>query len=124
VKNPIPKLTIVVGIVAALAVVVSMSASAHPAKSQTIKAGGTLLVGWENNFNAMSDAFDPTGEYLGDAWGILDGLLVRNLVSYEHVAGAAGNVIVPDIATSVPTGPTVGRRTPSTSSRGSSSDRR
>ena len=109
-KNPIRNLTVFVGIVAALAVVVSVSASAHPAKSQTIKAGGVLKVGWENNFGDMSDAFDPTGEYLGDAWGILTNLLVRNLVSYQHTAGAAGNVIVPDIATSVPK-PTNGGKT-------------
>ena len=58
----------------------------------------------------MSDSFDPTGEYLGDAWGILSGLMVRNLVSYKHVAGGPGNVIVPDIATSVPK-PTNGGKT-------------
>ena len=77
-----------VGIVAIATVVVTVGASAHPANSQTIKAGGTLNVGWENNFADMSDSFDPTGEYLGDAWGILSGLMVRNLVSYKHVAGA------------------------------------
>ena len=81
----------------------TLGASAHPSKSQTIKAGGILKVGWESpGFAAMSDSFDPTGEYLGDAFGILTNLLVRNLVSYTHSAGAAGNVIVPDIATSVP----------------------
>ena len=91
-------------------VVVTMGASAHPAKSQTIKAGGTLNVGWENNFADFSDSFDPTGEYLGDAFGILTNLLVRNLVSYKHVAGADGNTIVPDIATTVPK-PTNGGKT-------------
>ena len=101
-KNHLRKLALVVGIVAVATVVVTVGASAHPANSHTIKAGGTLNVGWENNFADMSDSFDPTGEYLGDAWGILSGLMVRNLVSYKHVAGAAGNVLVPDIATSVP----------------------
>ena len=109
-KNHLRKLALVAGIVAVATVVVTVGASAHPANSHTIKAGGTLNVGWENNFADMSDSFDPTGEYLGDAWGILSGLMVRNLVSYKHVAGAAGNVVVPDIATSVPK-PTNGGKT-------------
>ncbi len=87
-----------------------MGASAHPTQSQTIKAGGTLTVGWESGFNSFSDSFDPTGEYLGDGWGILTNLLVRNLVSYCHCPGAPGNVVVPDIATSVPA-PTNGGKT-------------
>ena len=44
-------------------------------------------------------AFDPVGEYLGWAWGLYTNLLLRNLVTYNHVAGAAGNEIVPDLAT-------------------------
>src|SRR5262249_3869315 len=38
----------------------------------------------------------------GDAVGIDRSLLVRTLVGYNHVADAAGNVLVPDLATSVP----------------------
>ena len=110
VSSHLRKLGLGVAIVAIATVVLTVGASAHPANSQTIKAGGTLNVGWENNFADMSDSFDPTGEYLGDAWGILSGLMVRNLVSYQHVAGPAGNVIVPDIATSVPK-PTNGGKT-------------
>ena len=41
---------------------------------------------------------------------IYSNLLIRTLVGYNHVAGAAGNVIVPDIATSVPK-PTNGGKT-------------
>ena len=41
----------------------------------------------------------PTAEYLGEAFGIYSNLLVRTLVGYNHVAGAAGNKIVPDLAT-------------------------
>jgi peptide/nickel transport system substrate-binding protein len=90
----------IVGIVAATVVVVTMSASAHSTKTASMKAGGTLNVGWEQSFGA-SDNFDPTGEYLGDAWGIFQ-LEVKTLVGYEHTAGAAGNKIVPQLATSVP----------------------
>ena len=41
-----------------------------PAKPRApVKAGGTLNVGWEQSFG-FTDNFDPTGEYLGDAFGI------------------------------------------------------
>ena len=63
--------------------------------------GGTYRVGWENSFG-FTDNFDPTGEYLGDAQGIHSSLLVRTLVGYDHVAGVAGNKLVPDLATEVP----------------------
>jgi peptide/nickel transport system substrate-binding protein len=89
------------------AIVVAAGSAGH-AKSQ-VAAGGTLNVGWEQSFG-FTDNLDPTGEYLGDAFGILDNLLVRTLVGYNHDAGAAGNAIVPDIATSVPA-PTNGGKT-------------
>src|SRR4029079_9747942 len=53
---------------------------------------------------------DPTGEYLGDAIGAFSNLLVRTLVGYNHVPGAAGNKLVPDLATGGPT-PTNGGTT-------------
>ena len=59
--------------------------------------------------SASTDNFDPTGEYLGDGWGVLT-TEVKTLVGYEHAAGALGNKIVPDLATSVPT-PTNGGKT-------------
>ena len=37
------------------------------------------------------------------AIGIYSNLLVRTLVGYNHVAGAAGNVVVPDLATNLGT---------------------
>ena len=86
--------------------------SAHrptrPSRAQ-IKAGGTLNVGWEQSFS-FTDNFDPTGEYLGDAFGILDNLLVRTLIGYQHTAGGPGNTPVADIATAVPK-PTNGGKT-------------
>ena len=75
--------------------------SAAPSKSGKSLAGGTYRVGWEQSFG-FTDAFDPTGEYLGNAWALYSNLLLRTLVGYNHVAGAAGNVVVPDLATSVP----------------------
>jgi peptide/nickel transport system substrate-binding protein len=109
VKRPIWRLTTVLGVVTAVAVAMTVSASAHSTKANTIKAGGTLNVGWEQSFG-FTNNMDPTGEYLGDAFGILDNLLVRTLVGYNHDANAAGNKIVPDIATSVPA-PTNGGKT-------------
>jgi peptide/nickel transport system substrate-binding protein len=99
----------VIGVVTAVAVAMTVSASAHSTKVNTVKAGGTLNVGWEQSFG-FTNNMDPTGEYLGDAFGILDNLLVRTLVGYNHNEGAAGNKIVPDIATSVPK-PTNGGKT-------------
>ena len=108
-KNPIRKLTWLVGLAAAFAVASAVGASAHTTASATIKSGGTLNVGWEQAFN-FTDNGDPTGEYLGEWFGIADNLLVRTLVGYNHTAGAAGNTIVADIATSVPK-PTNGGKT-------------
>jgi peptide/nickel transport system substrate-binding protein len=63
--------------------------------------GGTYTVGWEQSFG-FTDNFDPTGEYLGNAWGILDNLLVRPLIGYKHQGGATGNELIGDLATDVP----------------------
>lgn len=101
-------LTTIAGAVVALAVVLTMSAAAHTTKAAKIAAGGTLNIGWEQSFG-VTDNFDPTGEYLGDAWGVLT-MEVKPLLGYEHVAGALGNKLVPDLATSVPT-PTNGGKT-------------
>ena len=76
--------------------------------------GGTYRVGIESARGGQlfrwSDGFDPTGEYDVSAMGIYSNLLLRTLVGYDHVAGAAGTRLVPDLAVSVPT-PTNGGRT-------------
>jgi peptide/nickel transport system substrate-binding protein len=77
--------------------------------ASSVNKGGTYKVGWEQAFS-FTDNFDPTGEYLGDAITIYSNLLVRTLVGYNHVAGLAGNKLVPDIATAVPK-PTNGGKT-------------
>ena len=66
------------------------------------KKGGVYRVGWEQSFG-FTDNFDPTGEYLGNAWGILVNLMLRPLIGYQHLPGAAGNKLIGDLATSVPT---------------------
>jgi len=71
--------------------------------------GGTYRVGWENSFG-FTDSFDPTGEYLGEGIGIYSNLLIRTLAGYKHIAGSAGNELVPDLATEVPQ-PTDGGKT-------------
>ena len=72
------------------------------------KRGGTYRVS-STSFE-FTNAFDPTGEYLGDAWGIYTNMLIRTLVGYEHRGGVEGNEIVPDLATSIPE-PTNGGKT-------------
>jgi peptide/nickel transport system substrate-binding protein len=67
----------------------------------TSAKGGVYRVGWEQSFG-FTDNFDPTGEYLGNAINIMENLLVRTLIGYKHVPGAAGNQLVGDLATSVP----------------------
>jgi peptide/nickel transport system substrate-binding protein len=71
--------------------------------------GGVYRVGWENAFG-FTNSFDPTGEYLAEAFGIYSNLMIRTLVGYNHVAGAAGNRLVPDLATTLPK-PTNGGKT-------------
>jgi peptide/nickel transport system substrate-binding protein len=98
-----------IGVVAVFAVASAMGASAHTTKGSTAKSGGTFTVGWEQSFG-FTDNGDPTGEYLGDWFGIADNLLVRTLIGYTHQPGGPGNVPVADIATNVPK-PTNGGKT-------------
>jgi peptide/nickel transport system substrate-binding protein len=63
--------------------------------------GGVYRVGWEQSFG-FTNNFDPTGEYLGNAWGLYVNLLMRSLVGYKHQPGAAGNELIGDLATDVP----------------------
>lgn len=94
------KLAVVAGVAVLAAVAIAASASARPqhATAKKVSAGGTYRVEWESSFD-FTDGFDPTGEYLGEAFGIYSNLLVRTLVGYNHVKGAPGNALVPDVAT-------------------------
>ena len=80
-----------------------------PTTTARSKKGGIYRVGWEQSFG-FTDNFDPTGEYLGNAWGLYSNLLIRSLVGYKHQPGAAGNELIGDLATDVPT-PTDGGMT-------------
>ena len=66
-----------------------------------VKKGGTYRVGVESSFN-FTGGFDPTGEYLGSAFGVYSDLMLRTLTGYNHVEGAAGNELVPDLAEDMP----------------------
>jgi peptide/nickel transport system substrate-binding protein len=104
VRKPLNKRSLVVlGAVLAVgaAVVVAASAATSGKTARTAAPGGTLNVGWEQSFGAL-DNFDPTGEYLGNWQGIATNLLIRTLVGYPHLPGGPGNVLIPDIATVVP----------------------
>jgi len=96
----------VLGIVALAALLVSAASGGSDATSAK---GGTYRVGWESSFG-FTDNFDPTGEYLANAFAINTNLLLRGLVGYNHVAGPAGAVVVPDLATSVPKPTNGGKR--------------
>jgi peptide/nickel transport system substrate-binding protein len=95
---------IVLAVAVAGLTIAATTASARPQQQATAstpkkaQAGGVFRVEWESSFD-FTAGFDPTGEYLGEAFGIYSNLLVRTLVGYNHVAGAAGNVVVPDLAT-------------------------
>jgi peptide/nickel transport system substrate-binding protein len=85
-----------------------VSAAAAGSSDQSIK-GGTYRVGWEGSFG-WTNSFDPTGEYLANGFVIYANLMLRTLVGFNHVAGPAGNKVVPDLAISVPK-PTNGGKT-------------
>jgi peptide/nickel transport system substrate-binding protein len=62
--------------------------------------GGTLRV--QTEAFEWTGNFDPTGEYLGTAFGFYSNMLVRTLMGYKHVGGTEGNELVPDLAESEP----------------------
>ena len=88
----------VLGFVAAV-VVTSCLVPAMPASAAERRGpqpGGVYHTAIEDfGFTA---AFDPTGEYLGSAWGVY-AMLLRTLLTFRHVRGPAGSVPVPDLAT-------------------------
>src|SRR6478735_5114722 len=56
-----------------------------------VKKGGVYRTAIEDF--GFTGAFDPTGEYLGTAFGLYSQLLLRNLVTYKHILGAPGDAI-------------------------------
>src|SRR4051794_41460734 len=63
--------------------------------------GGVYRVGWEQAFG-FTNNFDPTGEHLGNAWGLYVNLLLRPLLGHKHQPGAACNQLIGDLATAAP----------------------
>src|ERR1700675_1398896 len=88
-RKHLRKALIAVAVVAVATAVVATVGSASGSKKSSLKAGGTYRVGWESSFG-FTDNFDPTGEYLGNAWGLYTNLFIRTLVGYTHQPGAAG----------------------------------
>ncbi len=86
-----------------------VSRQARQGHASAPKPGGVYRVAFEQSFG-FTDGFDPTGEYYTYSWAIESNLMIRTLVGYDHVAGPAGNKLVPDLATTVPT-PTDGGKT-------------
>jgi peptide/nickel transport system substrate-binding protein len=72
---------------------------AQPDEGEVVR-GGIL----REEFPAFefTSGFDPTGEYLSKSFAIFSQMMLRNLVSYRHVAGDAGNEVLPDLATDMP----------------------
>jgi peptide/nickel transport system substrate-binding protein len=66
----------------------------------SVQKGGVLRTA-QDDFG-FTNAFDPTGEYLGSAFTMYQAL-TRTLVSYKHIAGPEGNKLYPDLATAMPT---------------------
>jgi len=95
----------VVAVVSVLAIVGAACSSDNGTGSSSpgtsVKKGGVYRTAIEDF--GFTGAFDPTGEYLGTAFGLYSQLLLRNLVTYKHVEGSAGDVIVPDLATNTGT---------------------
>jgi len=102
-------LVTLVGVLVLTVALVSAASARPDTQSTQSQRGGTYRVGWETAFG-WTDSFDPTGEYLANAQTIYQNLMLRNLVQFNHVVGPAGNIVVPDLATSVPK-PTNGGKT-------------
>lgn len=95
------RIAVIAAVLLGTTVLTAALVSAASADSNKKSArGGTYRIGWEGSFG-WTDSFDPTGEYLANAFEI-DGILLRGLTTYNHVAGAAGGIPVPDLATSLP----------------------
>jgi len=73
---------------------------ASESSAPAVEQGGTYRTAIEDF--GFTGAFDPTGEYLGSAWGLYSDMLLRTLMTYKHIAGVAGDSLVPDIAASNP----------------------
>ena len=99
----------IAAVLGAAALTTALVSAASAETSGQAAKGGTYRVGWESSFG-WTNGFDPTGEYLANGFAIYSNLLLRTLVGFNHVAGPKGNIVVPDLARSVPR-PTNGGKT-------------
>jgi peptide/nickel transport system substrate-binding protein len=94
----------VIALLLVLTLVAAACGGAEPEGDDTeagqVQPGGTITHEFEEF--SYTGGFDPVGEYLGNAWGFMVNLLIRNLVSYPHTGGEEGNQIVADLAEEVP----------------------
>ncbi len=100
---------VVTAFLAAVVVASTLVTAASGGSDAQAAKGGTYRVGWESSFG-FTGGFDPTGEYLANAFAINTNLLLRGLIGYNHVAGPKGAIVVPDLATTVPKPTNGGRR--------------
>jgi peptide/nickel transport system substrate-binding protein len=102
-KKPLSLLALV----SILAIVGAACSSNNPPATNTPSGTGSAPAGQHKGGvfrTAVEDfgftgAFDPTGEYLTTGFALFGQLLLRNLVTYNHVAGLPGDKAVPDLAT-------------------------
>jgi peptide/nickel transport system substrate-binding protein len=93
-----------VGLALVVALVAAACGGGDDDNAPAAPSGGTAERGGVyrtalSNFD-FTQGFDPTAEYLGLAFDFYQAL-VRNLVSYKHVAGTEGNKLYPDLAESL-----------------------
>ncbi|TMJ97730.1 MAG: hypothetical protein E6G67_02210, partial [Actinobacteria bacterium] len=94
------KLAIVVSVALAIAVA-GCGGSGKSTSSGKVGRGGIYRLADPSFY--LTGGFDPTSEYVYQAWEIDGGMLLRTLMSYRHVAGIDGTQVLPDLATSMPT---------------------
>ncbi len=75
----------VVGVLAIVATACGGGGGEKASPSGPSTKGGTYRTAIEDF--GFTNAFDPTGEYLGTAWGLYSDLLTRTLVTYKHIDG-------------------------------------
>jgi peptide/nickel transport system substrate-binding protein len=97
-RKRIGRMVAVAGVLAIVATACGGGGGGAATPSGPVTKGGTYRTSTEDF--GFTGGFDPTGEYLGSAFGLYSQLLLRTLVTYNHVAGLPGDEIVPDVASS------------------------
>jgi peptide/nickel transport system substrate-binding protein len=97
------KRSAIVALIASLALIGAACGGGGEPPGNTPSAGPDLKGGVVRESTTdfgFTNAFDPTGEYLGSAWSYYQNLLIRGLVSYPFLpADEDGDIPVADLAT-------------------------